>query len=78
MLKVYSKLHLKPCFIVRSHTTFPFPDYKDGFGGQYGVSKQMDKSAMGWEHIEKVEKHESQKGQLHILSFLLFVPCSKC
>ena len=22
----------------------------------------MDKSALGWEHVEKVEKHESQKG----------------
>ncbi len=21
----------------------------------------MDKSALGWEHVEKVEKHESQK-----------------
>ena len=23
----------------------------------------MDKSALGWEHVEKVEKHESQKGR---------------
>ena len=22
----------------------------------------MDKSALGWEYVEKVEKHESQKG----------------
>ena len=33
-----------------------------GFGGQFGVHKGMDKSAVGWDHIEKVEKHDSQKG----------------
>ena len=27
----------------------------------------MDKSALGWEHVEKVEKHESQKGNTRIL-----------
>ena len=37
-------------------------DYKSGFGGQFGVTKGMDKSAVGWDHIEKVEKHNSQKG----------------
>ena len=37
-------------------------DYKSGFGGQFGVHKGMDKSAAGWDHIEKVEKHDSQKG----------------
>ena len=37
-------------------------DYKSGFGGQFGVHKGMDKSAVGWDHIEKVEKHDSQKG----------------
>merc|ERR1712110_1195503 len=36
-------------------------DYKTGFGGEFGVHKGMDKSAVGWDHIEKVEKHESQK-----------------
>ena len=23
---------------------------------------RVDKSALGWDHVEKVEKHESQKG----------------
>ena len=26
----------------------------------------MDKSAVGWDHIEKVEKHDSQKGKKFI------------
>ena len=39
-------------------------DYKDGFGGAFGVQKdRVDKSAVGWEHHEKVDKHESQKGR---------------
>ena len=25
---------------------------------------RQDKSALGWEHIEKVDKHESQKGNI--------------
>ena len=37
-------------------------DYKTGFGGQYGVqSDRVDKSAVGWEHHEALQKHESQK-----------------
>ena len=40
-----------------------FPDYSAGFGGKFGVqTDRVDKSALGWEHVEKVEKHESQKG----------------
>ena len=40
-------------------------DYKTGFGGKFGVqTDRVDKSALGWEHHEKVEKHESQKGKL--------------
>ena len=36
-------------------------DYKDGFGGKFGVqTDRQDKSALGWDHIEKVDKHESQ------------------
>lgn len=36
-------------------------DYATGFGGKYGVqSDRVDKSAVGWEHHEKVDKHESQ------------------
>ena len=39
-----------------------FLDYKTGFGGQYGVqSDRVDKSALGWEHHEELQKHESQK-----------------
>ena len=38
-------------------------DYSKGFGGKYGVqSDRQDKSAAGWDHIEKVDKHDSQKG----------------
>ena len=38
-------------------------DYSQGFGGKYGIQKdRQDKSAAGWDHIEKVDKHESQKG----------------
>jgi len=40
-------------------------DYKTGFGGKFGVQKdRQDKSALGWDHIEKKQKHESQKGLL--------------
>ena len=40
-----------------------FSDYTSGFGGKFGVQNdRVDKSAMGWDHIEKVEKHDSQKG----------------
>lgn len=40
-------------------------DYASGFGGKFGVQKdRQDKSAVGWDHVEKVEKHESQKGKL--------------
>ena len=50
-------------------------DYKTGFGGQFGVQKdRVDKSAVGWEHHEKVDKHESQKG-FYILSFLFVLGC---
>lgn len=39
-------------------------DYSKGFGGKFGVqADRQDKSAAGWDHIEKLEKHESQKGK---------------
>ena len=39
-------------------------DYKTGFGGKFGVqSDRVDRSAVGWEHVEKVDKHNSQKGK---------------
>ena len=45
-------------------------DYKTGFGGKFGVqTDRVDKSALGWEHHEKVEEHESQKGKLCVFSF---------
>lgn len=38
-------------------------DYSSGFGGKFGVQKdRQDKSAAGWDYLEKVDKHESQKG----------------
>ena len=51
------------CFIASVIMLFVKKDYKAGFGGQFGVqSDRVDKSALGWDHVEKVEKHESQKG----------------
>ena len=44
---------------------FCFTDYATGFGGKYGVQKdRVDKSAVGWEHREALQQHESQKGQI--------------
>ncbi|XP_053671803.1 src substrate cortactin isoform X2 [Anopheles nili] len=38
------------------------PKASHGYGGKFGVEKdRMDKSAVGHEHVEKVEKHASQK-----------------
>ena len=46
-------------------TIFHTADYSKGFGGKYGVQKdRQDKSAAGWDHVEKVDKHESQKGRV--------------
>ena len=37
-------------------------DYAYGFGGVHGVqTDRVDKTAVGWDHIEKLEKHESQR-----------------
>ena len=49
------------------------------YGGKFGVlSDRQDKSAVGWEHIEKVDKHNSQKdyktgfgGKERIIQFIL-------
>jgi cortactin len=36
-------------------------DYSYGFGGIHGVqTDRVDKTAVGWDHKEKIEKHESQ------------------
>ena len=54
---LFSRLENKWYIII-----FCSPDYKTGFGGQYGVqSDRVDKSAVGWEHHEELQKHESQK-----------------
>ena len=38
-------------------------DYKEGFGGKFGVQKdRQDKSAVGWDHLEAKQQHDSQKG----------------
>ena len=37
-------------------------DYKEGFGGKFGVQKVQDKSAVGWDHKEAQQQHDSQKG----------------
>lgn len=38
-------------------------DYTSGFGGKFGVQKdRQDESALGYDHMEKLQKHESQKG----------------
>lgn len=38
-------------------------DYAKGFGGKYGIqTDRQDRSAVGWDHVEKTEKHASQKG----------------
>lgn len=40
-------------------------DYSKGFGGRFGIEKdRVDESALGWEHQEKLSKHESQRGYL--------------
>ena len=40
-------------------------DYKKGFGGSFGIQKdRVDKSAHGWEHVENVDKHASQTGEI--------------
>ena len=49
-----------------------FPDYSTGFGGKFGVQNdRQDKSAAGWDHVEKVDKHDSQKGILIYITLLL-------
>lgn len=41
-----------------------FTDYVKGFGGKFGVqTDRQDKCALGWDHQEKVQLHESQKGR---------------
>ena len=71
-IKILSR-NIYCCFVylssfVKKHPLFclylplsPPSDYKVGFGGKFGVqTDRQDKSAAGWDHVEKVEKHESQ------------------
>ena len=47
-----------------TYRAFVFPDHSKGFGGKYGVqADRVDQSAVGWDHKEDIEKHESQKGE---------------
>lgn len=40
-----------------------FADYKKGFGGKFGIqTDRQDASAVGWDTLEKVPQHASQKG----------------
>lgn len=56
-----------------------FSDYSKGFGGKYGVqTDRKDQSAVGWDHQEKVEKHESQKGRKVTQSCWCFSPRPEC
>ena len=46
-------------------------DYATGFGGKYGVQKgSFDQSALGWDHIEKVDKHDSQVRFFYQIDYL--------
>lgn len=55
--------------LIKPH--FYTSDYAQGFGGKFGVQQdRQDRSAVGWEHVEKTEKHASQKGKvMHLLCF---------
>ena len=47
-------------------------DYVKGFGGKFGVqTDRQDKSALGWDHQEKLQLHESQKGEGVVWPFCL-------
>ena len=60
-LKIWAKIYNS----LYEYLYFILTDYSQGFGGKFGVqTDRQDKSAAGWDHIEKVEKHESQKGEL--------------
>lgn len=59
----YTEAQLVP-LVVLIHEIFyhsVVTDYKKGFGGQYGLQEdRQDKSAVGFEHHEKLAQHESQ------------------
>lgn len=44
-----------------------------GFGGKFGVqSDRQDKSAVGWDNVEVVEKHQSQVDHSKV-SFYIYI-----
>ena len=48
---------------LHAFNVFLISDYTKGFGGKFGVqTDRQDKSAVGWDHQEKLQLHESQKG----------------
>lgn len=72
---------VKSLRVIVGDLCFIFPtDYSQGFGGKFGVQKdRQDKAAAGWDHIEKVEKHESQKGMyMKTVRQTEFLCCFKC
>lgn len=47
-------------------------DHSVGFGGKFGVqTDRQDKAAVGYDHVEKLEKHESQKGFFYLVLSIL-------
>lgn len=54
--------HVICYFCLCTHKYFLL-DYTKGFGGKFGIqTDRVDKSAVGFDHFEKVSKHESQRG----------------
>jgi len=66
MLKNCKNMNLKKVWFInflKVHfcSIFILIDYAVGFGGKFGVqSDRQDKSAVGWDNVETVEKHQSQ------------------
>ena len=49
-------------------------DAAKGFGGKYGVQKdRVDKSALGWDHLEKLGVHASQTGDRSYPSVSMYI-----
>lgn len=56
--------------MIISFSVFDFVDYFKGFGGKYGVQiDRVDKSVLGYEYYEQVDKYELQKGKYLCVSF---------
>ena len=64
-IQIEKKLHLDNTNTFTNISKSYFPDHSKGFGGKFGVqTDRKDASAVGYDHQEKLEKHESQKGEL--------------